>query len=356
MLKASNGMKELPSEQGVIQAHALIELLGPERGLQKATEDGLDERLIRILEDFYARPSGRLGIQFSGWSFLSLPHKALPPEQKWERTLHTDGLTCSLIVEPGELIIDGKPQSFGVPFGPTARLILLFLQTQALEQRSREIEVGNTTYAWLRRLGLSVGGQDYRRFREQMMRLMTCSVRFLYENRQENGARISGFTKNPLIESGVLSLHAGDRQMNLWGDRVVLSENFYKALIEHPVPIDMYATRRSCIRPWRSTSMAGFPTACMCSSDRRPSAGPVSWRSSASATAGSGASRSASARRWSWPCASPAGARVAGRGWDHPLPVAAADRGEAPSQAGGAGEAGLNGADPRQPRESGAAG
>jgi hypothetical protein len=162
---------------------------GPERGLQKATEDGLDERLIRILEDFYAKPSGRLGIQFSGWSFLSLPHKALPPEQKWERTLHTDGLTCSLIVEPGELIIDGKPQSFGVPFGPTARLILLFLQTQALEQQSREIEVGNTTYAWLRRLGLSVGGQDYRRFREPMMRLMTCSVRFLYENRQENGAR-----------------------------------------------------------------------------------------------------------------------------------------------------------------------
>jgi hypothetical protein len=37
MLTASDGMKELPSEQGVIQAHALIELLGPERGLQKAT-------------------------------------------------------------------------------------------------------------------------------------------------------------------------------------------------------------------------------------------------------------------------------------------------------------------------------
>jgi hypothetical protein len=62
---------------------------------------------------------------------MSPLHKALPPEQKWERTLHTDGLTCSLIVEPGELIIDSKPQSFGVPFGPTARLILLFLQTQA---------------------------------------------------------------------------------------------------------------------------------------------------------------------------------------------------------------------------------
>jgi hypothetical protein len=238
-------MKELAGEQGVLQAHALIEVLGRERGLQKASEEGLDERLVRILEDFYARPASHLGIQFSGWSFLSLPHKALPAEQKWERTLQSDGLTCSLIVEPGELMIEGKPQMFGVPFGPTARLIILFLQTQAIEQQNREIEVGNTTYAWLRRLGLSVGGQDYRRFREQMMRLMACSVRFLYEDRRGDGARISGFTKNPLIESGMLSLHAGDgdKQINLWSDRVVLSESFYKALIEHPIPVDMYAIR-----------------------------------------------------------------------------------------------------------------
>ena len=238
-------MKELASEQGVLQAHALIEILGRERGLQKASEHGLDERLVRILEDFYAQPASHLGIQFSGWSFLSLPHKALLAEQKWERTLQTDGLTCSLIVEPGELMIEGKPRLFGVPFGPTARLIILFLQTQAIEQQSREIEVGSTTYAWLRRLGLSVGGQDYRRFREQMMRLMACSVRFLYENRRGDGACISGFTKNPLIESGMLSLHArdGDKQVNLWGDRVVLSESFYKALIEHPIPVDMYAIR-----------------------------------------------------------------------------------------------------------------
>jgi hypothetical protein len=238
-------MKELAGEQGVLQAHALIEVLGRERGLQKASEEGLDERLVRILEDFYARPASHLGIQFSGWSFLSLPHKALPAEQKWERTLQSDGLTCSLIVEPGELMIGGKPQMFGVPFGPTARLIILFLQTQAIEQQSREIEVGNTTYAWLRRLGLSVGGQDYRRFREQMMRLMACSVRFLYENRRGDGARISGFTKNPLIESGMLSLHArdGDKQISLWSDSVVLSESFYKALVEHPIPVNMYAIR-----------------------------------------------------------------------------------------------------------------
>jgi len=238
-------MEEQANERNVIHAHALVELLGPQRGLQKASASGLDERLVRVLEDFYARPAGRLGIQFSGWSFLSLPHKALPNGQKWERTLRAEGLVCSLTVEPGELILNGERQIFGVPFGPTARLILLFLQTQALEQRTRELEVGTTTYAWLRRLGLSVGGQDYRRFREQMLRLMACSVRFLYENRRDDGARVSGFTKNPLIESGMLSFHAqtGDRQMNLWSDRIVLSESFYKALIEHPVPVDFNAIR-----------------------------------------------------------------------------------------------------------------
>ena len=238
-------MKDRPADREVLHAHALVQVLGREKGLRKASAEGLDERLVRILEDFYTQPSGELGIQFSGWSFLSLPHKALPIGQRWERTLHTGGFTCSLIVEPGELMLDGRLQSFGVPFGPTARVILLFLQTQALEQRSREIEVGSTTYAWLRRLGLGAGGQDYRRFRAQMMRLLACSVRFLYENRRDDGGRVTGFTKNPLIESGMLSLHdrPGDGQMSLWGDRIILSESFYKTLIEHPVPIDLHAIR-----------------------------------------------------------------------------------------------------------------
>ena len=132
-----------------------------------------------------------------------------------------------------------------MPFGPTARVILLYLQTQALEQRSREIEVGSSTHAWLRRLGLGAGGQDYRRFRDQMMRLFACSVRFLYENRRDDGGRVSGFTKNPLIESGMLSLHdrPSDGQMSLWGDRIILSESFYKTLIDHPVPIDLHAIK-----------------------------------------------------------------------------------------------------------------
>jgi hypothetical protein len=238
-------MKDRPADREVLHAHALVQVLGRERGLQRASADGLDERLIRILEDFYTSPSGELGIQFSGWSFLSLPHKALPPGQRWERTLQTDGFSCSLIVEPGELMMDGRPKSFGVPFGPTARVILLFLQTQALEQRSREIEVGSTTYAWLRRLGLGAGGQDYRRFREQMLRLLACSVRFLFENRREDGGRVTGFTKNPLIESGIVSHHdrRSDAQMSLWGDRIILSESFYKTLIEHPVPVDMHAIK-----------------------------------------------------------------------------------------------------------------
>ena len=104
--------------------------------------------------------------------------------------MQTEGFTCSLIVEPGELMLDGRPQSFGVPFGRrAARVILLFLQTQALEQRSREIEVGSTTYAWLRRLGLGAGGQEYRRFGEQMLRLLACNVRLPVQIGARMGAK-----------------------------------------------------------------------------------------------------------------------------------------------------------------------
>ena len=31
--------------------------------------------------------------------------------------------------------------------------------------------------------------------------------------------------------------------MSLWSDRIILSESFYKSLIEHPVPIDLHAIK-----------------------------------------------------------------------------------------------------------------
>jgi hypothetical protein len=42
--------------------------------------------------------------------------------------------------------------------GSPARLILLYLQTEALRTGSREVELGNSMRSWLFRVGIPAGG------------------------------------------------------------------------------------------------------------------------------------------------------------------------------------------------------
>ena len=68
------------------------------------------------------------------------------------------------MIEPGRLIRPGTSEGefVGVPFGSRARLILLYLQTQALRSRSREVELGRSMREWLRRMGIAQGGKSIR--------------------------------------------------------------------------------------------------------------------------------------------------------------------------------------------------
>ena len=62
----------------------------------------------------------------------------------------------ALVVEPGRRRkADGTLEWCGVPFGSHARLILLYLQTQALRRDSREVPLGDSWRDWLHRMGLS---------------------------------------------------------------------------------------------------------------------------------------------------------------------------------------------------------
>lgn len=230
------------------QLHQLLQVYGRNKGLSRVGEEGIDPRLLETLRRFYATEETDLGVNYAGFCILGLPHRELPNlEQRWHRELKRPGFSCSLTVEPGELTIDGQHITFGVPFGPTARVILLYLQKEALLNGSREVELGNSMYSWMQRLGFSLGGKDYRRVREQMMRVSACSLRFTLGGRDDEGRRVAAFKKDSIVEAGMLLLdrdrEADRRQAPLWRDRVVLSETFYRALCEHPVPINLNAVK-----------------------------------------------------------------------------------------------------------------
>jgi len=155
----------------------------------------------------------------------SLPHKRIE-EPLWRRQGHR----TTLLVESGRT---GKGGWIGVPYGSMARLILLYLQTEAVRTGNPEVELGRSMHAWLSRMGISAGGKNYKLVGEQARRISACRLTFLTEipgaELRQNGA----FVQNAIT----LTSAADQRQRALWQDRVRLDEGFWKSLREHPVPV-----------------------------------------------------------------------------------------------------------------------
>ena len=211
--------------------HKLVVTYGKEEALRRV--DPSERYLVNIAAEILAEDDDSIGVTYSGFCQSGLPHKRLPNNNDWVR--QTERLT--LMIEPGKLIKPGTSESefIGVPYGSRARLILLYLQTQALRTQNREVELGRSMRDWLRRMGIAQGGKSIREVREQATRLSICRLTFFYPH--SNGG--TGFSSERIVDDGVLFLEQNhdDRQERLFVETVRLSQSFYDALCKHPVPL-----------------------------------------------------------------------------------------------------------------------
>ena len=217
--------------------HRLVLLHGREMARSMVPKE--KRALIDIAAEVLADESQTIGISYTGFCLTSLPHKRLGDDQPWEKRGHR----VSLLVEPGRLKVHGKTTLYGVPYGARARMILLYLQTQAVRTCSREIELGRSMRAWLERMGISYGGETAKALREQATRISACSLKFFWEDEARGS---EGWSAGRIVNSG-LSFHAaaGDgMQESLWDDRVQIDDTFYHALRKHPVPLLEAAVRQ----------------------------------------------------------------------------------------------------------------
>lgn len=198
--------------------------------------------LIDIAAEILADDTQRVGVSYTGFCLTALPHKKLADDQPWEKKGHR----VTLLVEPGRLKSRGKTRLYGVPYGARARMILLYLQTQAVRTRNREVALGRSMRDWMERMGLAIGGETAHALREQAARISACSLKFFWEDGSSDG-----FERGAIVRSG-LRFHAEDRNQGaLWEDLVVLDEVFYAALRDHPVPL-----LEAAIRQLRDRSMS----------------------------------------------------------------------------------------------------
>ncbi len=196
-----------------------------------------DRPLVDIAAEILADERQNLGITYSGFCLTSLPHKKLADDAPWEKRGHQ----VTLLVEPGRLKVNGKTKLFGVPYGARARMILIYLQTQAIRTGRREVELGRSMRDWLTRMGISVGGETFKGFREQSLRISACSLKFFWD-----GAEADAFEKGGIVKRGLIfhDSASDERQGSLWEDVVQLDETFFQALQDHPVPLLEEAVRQ----------------------------------------------------------------------------------------------------------------
>lgn len=213
------------------EIHDLLRVHGSTRAIEMAG-NARSRRLTRIAHEILLEESQALGITYSGFCMTALPHKRLSDDEIWQRSSRN----ISLLIEPVRVHGSGEPRYLGVPYGSRARLILLYLQTEAVRNNSREVELGRSMRDWLQRMGIGIGGKTYRDVREQASRIGACRLTFKWHAAD---GRATAWDHDHIIKGGFAFHDVGedDRQGTLWNETVRLGETFFEELRRHPVPI-----------------------------------------------------------------------------------------------------------------------
>lgn len=194
--------------------------------LDKRTGKKLDS-ILSIAE----RPPAADEIVFLASEFVryTLPHSR-PAENTFCRR---DGaMTASFLATP----------DIGLPFGRWPRLILIYLTTQAVRTRSRDVQLDRSMKSFMRCFGIaSTGGPNgsIRQFKQQLMK--TASMSVVIGNVTDKVARLFN---TPLADNYTLRWDAicadhGDKQPAV----IRLGERVYNEMTKKAVPLDVRAIK-----------------------------------------------------------------------------------------------------------------
>jgi hypothetical protein len=203
-------------------------------GRNEALKADIDRNVVDAAAGYLTSEDTDIGFFYSGWAQAALPHKRLADDALWQ--VKNDRVT--LVVQPGVRVVeDGPPVHVGVPYGSRARLILLYLQSEALRTSSRDIELGRSLHAWLRRLSIPIGGKSMKEVRDQADRISRCRMSFQIAQ----GGR-AGLV-NQLILDTAMFVDDGEKG-SMFIETATLSQTFYDQLKKHPVPVEEAAVRQ----------------------------------------------------------------------------------------------------------------
>lgn len=164
----------------------------------------------------------------------ALPYRRVQ-DRVWERT---NG-QVALRVEAGTALHPEtrKWVNLPLPFGTKSRLILIHFDTLAIMTQSQEFEIEHSMTAFLKKLqGYSPNGKEIAAFRDHASAVTGSLFRFATA---QGNRTFQVDTK--IVTSFELWYPRDENQKTLWPSYVRLSDEYFKTLINHAVPLDYRA-------------------------------------------------------------------------------------------------------------------
>jgi hypothetical protein len=196
------------------------------------------QRLINAAVEIGVDDSEQIAFQHSVFCQTGLPYRNPGDDvHEWSR----EQGNASLLIEAGKAKNPdtGKWVQLGLPFGPKPRLILAYLNGEALRHGSPEIEVDGSLTAFVSRIlgfgkrGRHPNGRELRLVKEQLGRLSAAMVRLAITT-EERALQID--TK--VVTAFDLWFPKDERQRVLWPSMIRLSLDYFQSLQSHAVPLD----------------------------------------------------------------------------------------------------------------------
>lgn len=226
--KALSKVSETPFMQGLLK-----ELAPPTRAQQNLLD--ASEAINQAPDEIELAFMARQLVQ------CTLPHANPGDVPRW---LRRNG-HLSLVIQPGW--DSRKDCSVGYPYGTVPRLLMFWLNKEAVQTRSRRIELGRSLAQFMRQLGLdpSRGGKrsDAHRVKDQMHRLFRARISFEQSIETEEGEGNRWLDMQVAPKGELWWDHRKPLQDDLWESWVELGEDFYNAIVASPVPVDMRALK-----------------------------------------------------------------------------------------------------------------
>jgi hypothetical protein len=218
------------------EIHEQLNLFGVETVRSKA-RSAKDRRRIDAAHQLMTADGGAETIHYlhSGFCQAALPHTR--PKDEMVPWVRRNG-PFQLVVRPGILPLEDHVINVGVPYGTKARLILIYLQTEARRRQSPVVDLGPSMSAWLRRLGLNPNGGargNYGPVREQAMRIARCEFTMRWSAAASNQAQIAD---QRVVDGLQLWRDAESETLGEWVRHVRLTQPFFEHLMAYAVPLD----------------------------------------------------------------------------------------------------------------------